>query len=102
MADFSKRVLIVEDETLLTKALAHKVMDAGYSTRIAFDGNEALKILSQEPFDLILLDIMMPTKDGFAVLEELKNRKNTTPIIVTSNLSQAEDIKKAKDLGAEE
>ncbi len=97
-----KKILIVEDDTYLANAHRVKLTKSGFETMIAYDGEAAVKMCSTFNPDLIILDLIMPNKDGFAVLEELK--KDTTqqhiPIIVTSNLSQKEDINRALNLGA--
>ena len=74
----------------------------GYEVKIATDGSEVAKILEEFIPDLILLDIIMPKKDGFAVLEELKasEKYKKIPVIVASNLGQTEVIEKGKKLGA--
>lgn len=95
-----KRILIVEDERPLSHALEMKLGHQGYETRVLTNGAEALALLDKEHFDLVLLDLIMPVMDGFAVLTELKNRKNKTPVIVLSNLGQDEDRAKTKELGA--
>ena len=102
MATQSKKVLIGEDEKPIAKAFELKLQKAGLETKVVSNGEEVLAALEQETFDLILLDLMMPKVDGFAVLAELKKRSIATPVIVTSNLSQEEDIKKAKELGAKD
>lgn len=100
MSKNSKRVLVVEDERPIANALKLKLGRNGIETKTVFDGESALKLLKKETFDLIILDLVMPKIDGFAVLHELKARKNKTPIIVTTNLSQEEDLERAKQLGA--
>lgn len=95
-----KRVLVVEDRKPMAKALAIKLERAGFEARVAEDGEEALKILKNESYDLILLDLVMPKIDGFTLLAELQARKIKTPAIVLSNLSQEEDERRAKELGA--
>lgn len=100
MSAQSKKILIVEDEKPLAHALELKLTQVGYQTRTAGNGEEALKILEAETFDLILLDLILPKTDGFKVLGELKQRKLKTPVMVTSNLGQEEDVKRAKELGA--
>jgi len=95
-----KRILIVEDEKPMARALEIKMTNSGFEAKVACDGQMALDILATEKFDIILLDLVTPRKNGFDVLEELKNRGNTTPVIISSNLSQAEDIERAKALGA--
>jgi len=96
----SKNILIAEDERPMAKALELKLTKEGFAVTVAYDGQEALDKLSVGSFDLMLLDIMMPQVDGFAVLAKMKEQKIKTPVIVSSNLSQVEDIERAKSLGA--
>jgi DNA-binding response OmpR family regulator len=102
MPDKPKKILIVEDEKPMAHALELKLNNSGFQAKAVFNGEEALKILEAEQFSLMLLDLVMPQVDGFQVLEELKKRNNTTPIIVSTNLSQEEDQKRATDLGAKD
>lgn len=99
MADQLKRILIVEDERLIVKPLDIKLRLSGFETMAAYDGGEALDIMSREKFDLVLLDLMMPKIDGFAVLAELNKRGDMTPVIVASNLNQMGDISRALEMG---
>lgn len=94
------RILVVEDEKPLARALELKFEHSGFDAVAVFDGQEALDILKKEKFDLILLDLMLPKVDGFGVMQALHERKLKTPVIVTTNLSQEEDAKKVKALGA--
>jgi len=71
-----------------------------WQSKAVFDGQEVLNELAKNKYDLVLLDLIMPVKDGFAVLEELNNKKNKIPVIVSSNLGQPEDVARAKKLGA--
>lgn len=100
MTKIAKKILIIEDEKPMAKALELKLNKSGLETRVVFNGEDALQLLAKEKFDMILLDLVMPKMDGFAVLKELKSREIKTPVIVTSNLGQEEDAKKAKELGA--
>lgn len=95
-----KKILIVEDEKSLSHALELKFSNLGFQTTVSGNGEDALKALKQSSFDIILLDLMMPQMDGFAVLTEIQKQQIKTPVIVTSNLSQTEDISRAKNLGA--
>ncbi len=97
-----KKILIAEDEHPIANALSLKLQSAGYETVVVYDGEAAISQIKSDKFDLILLDLMMPKKDGFAVLEELKKAKITIPIIVSTNLSQEEDKKRALSLGAKD
>lgn len=96
-----KKILIAEDEKALSKVLQLKLSKEGFVVLVASDGQEVIDILEKEDVDLILLDLVMPKKDGFAVLEALRAKKSAIPIIVASNLSQQEDFDRAKTLGAE-
>jgi len=96
-----KKILIVDDEKPMARALELKLQHSGFETKVVNQGAEALDSLEKDQIDLVLLDLMMPTPDGFQVLESLQKKKNTVPIIVTSNLSQLEDEKRALALGAE-
>jgi len=95
-----KTVLIVEDERPLSHALEMKLKSCGYDTVVAVNGADALAELKKGKFALVLLDLIMPLMDGFAVLEEMKCLKLKIPVIVLSNLGQNEDQVKAKSLGA--
>ncbi len=95
-----KRILIVEDERPLAHALELKLGHEGYETVIAATGTVGLKMATEEQFDLILLDVILPELDGFSVLIQLKEKGNKTPVIILSNLGQDEDRAKAKALGA--
>ena len=97
-----KRILIAEDEKPMARALTLKLEHEGYEVETTYDGEEAISKLAESQFDLILCDLVMPKVDGFAVLEEVKNKKIKTPIVILSNLGQEEDQEKAKSLGAKE
>lgn len=97
-----KKILIVEDEKPLARALELKLGHVGFETKTVSDGEEALSILKNEKFNLIILDLVIPKLDGFCVLLELKERKNKTPIVIISSLSQEEDIKRAKEFGVKD
>lgn len=94
-----KRILIIEDEKPLSHALKLKLGHEGYDVVVAGDGEEGLRLATQEKFDLILIDIIMPKMDGFATLAALKAAGSKVAVIVLSNLGQQEDIEKANGLG---
>lgn len=96
------KILLAEDDKFISRAYQDGFTRAGFDVVLAFDGNEALaKAVSEKP-DLILLDLVMPNKNGFEALGELKTNKflKKTPVIVLSNLGQDSDIERAKELGA--
>ena len=96
------KILIAEDEMPVAKALRLKLLEGGFDAVVVNNGEQALYVLKGNKFDLVLLDLIMPIKDGFYVLEELKKTKNKTPVIVLSNLSQEADINRVKQLGAKD
>lgn len=98
-----KKILIAEDDKFISNVYRVKLTKAGFEVKIAGDGQEALKILQTFIPDLILLDLVMPIKDGFETLEVIKadERLKTIPVIVASDLGQKEDREKALKLGAD-
>ncbi len=96
-----KRILVVEDDRSLQNALSEILTQEGYETVCAFDGEEALKKLSEENLDLILLDIILPKKDGYEVLAEIKKgEKKDVPVLILTNLEEVDNVQKAISLGA--
>jgi DNA-binding response OmpR family regulator len=98
---FMKKILIIEDEKVLLEVLEKKLINEGYEVFIAQDGEEGLRKMRENAPDLILLDIIMPKKDGFEVLEEMNKDENLTkiPVIIISNSGQPVEIDKALKLG---
>ncbi len=97
-----KVIVIAEDEGALSGVLKNKLTRHGFVVEVAEDGVQAIeKITSLRPA-LVLLDLIMPNKNGFQVLEEIKGNAalSTIPMVVFSNLNQEEDREKAKALGA--
>ena len=104
MTDSPKRVLIVEDDEHISKVYEIQLAKEKLQVILARDGEEAVKMIESEKPDLIILDLMLPKKDGFWVLEEIKkNPKHIkVPILVISNLGQKTDQERAMILGATE
>ena len=100
--DNIKKILFIEDEPSLRKSIKKLLEDHHYLLLEAEDGEAGLLLAKKEKPDLILLDLILPKKDGFEVLAELKNDSETIniPVIVLTNLSQPQDIEKALSLGA--
>ena len=98
------KILLSEDDKFISRAYTDGLTRAGFSVITAYDGEEALEKIKNENPDLILLDLIMPTKNGFEVLEEIKKDKELSkiPIVILSNLGQDTDIQKGRDLGAED
>lgn len=99
-------VLLVEDESFLRKLCTKQLTKDGYSVFEAKDGEEALNLFNDNRIDMVLLDIILPSMDGFQVLKKIRSNKNKKksqiPIVMLSNLGQDSDIKKAKDIGADD
>lgn len=96
----NKKILIAEDDKPIAKALELKLKNSGFDVVTVSNGEEAMLEAEKGNLDMILLDLMMPKKDGFSFLEEAKTKKIKTPVIILSNLSQEGDMQKAKKLGA--
>ncbi len=99
-----RKILIVDDEETNIKLLSAVLIPEGYKILAAKNGIEALEIVSKDPPDLILLDIMMPEMDGYEVCKRLKADKDTRiiPVIMITALSDRKDKLKAVDVGADE
>lgn len=96
------KILIAEDEPTLNKALSEFLSEEGYKVTSVSDGEAAVKAAKSGDPDLILLDIILPKKDGYEVLDELKADPAMAgvPIILLTNLESADNIQKAFDKGA--
>ena len=99
-----KKILIAEDEDILLNVLKDRFEVDGWEVTIAKDGMEAMEAIKKSKLDLVLLDLLMPKKNGFEVLKEVMDNPElkNLPIIVLSNLGGDEDIKKALALGAKD
>jgi two-component system, OmpR family, alkaline phosphatase synthesis response regulator PhoP len=97
-----KKILVAEDDKYLSTAYKLKLSKSGFDVRIAADGVEVMTVLNEFVPDIVLLDLMMPNKDGFETLKEIKSQDKwkNIPVIVASNLGQAGDIDRATQLGA--
>ena len=97
-----KHVLIVEDEEGLLEGLAHNFRFEGYDVMTARTGPEGLKLALKQKPDLVVLDIMLPEKDGFTVLKELRQRHREMPVLVITARNFEADVLKGFDLGADD
>ena len=95
-------ILIVEDEEFLIRALKDNLESEGCTVDTAANGDEAIVTIRKKKPDLVLLDLLMPKRDGFYVLEEVKKNPDwkLIPIIVLSNLGGDAEIKRALEMGA--
>lgn len=99
-----KFVLVAEDDKFYSDVFKTKLGKEDFDVVVAADGSEALKLARERKPDLMLLDLIMPVKDGFETLKELRADQELKDIkvVVLSNLGQDADVKKAKDLGADD
>jgi DNA-binding response OmpR family regulator len=97
-----KKILFIEDESALQKTFRDVLEKEGYQMISALDGESGLRLAKSQKPDLILLDLILPRKDGFEVLKELKEDEATKeiPVIVLTNLEDIESVEKAIELGA--
>ncbi len=94
------RILIVEDEKDLNQILAQKLKADGYSVDCCYDGQEAMDILSYTDYDGIILDVMMPKADGYAVLRYLRDRGKATPVLFLTARDAVAERVRGLDCGA--
>lgn len=94
------RILVAEDEKDLNRLIEKKLAKSGYGVDTAFDGEEALDYVEFAEYDAIILDVMMPKKDGFAVIKEMRSRGISTPVIFLTARDSIEDRVAGLDLGA--
>lgn len=99
-----KRILLVEDDKMLSDMYITKFKKEGLTVSQAHDGAEGLEKIKQEKPDLVLLDIIMPKLDGFAVLKAIKSDDALKHIhvLLLTNLGQSEDVSKGNELGADD
>lgn len=99
-----QKILMIEDDRFLRKIYRDKLTKAGFEFIEATNGIEGTnKVISERP-DLVLLDLILPRKNGFDVLIDMKSNKNTKdiPVIILSNLGQESDVKRGLALGAQD
>lgn len=98
----NKKILLAEDDKFLIRAYKDSLERAGFEVILALNGTEAMRKIKAKKPDLILLDLVMPEKDGFEILEELRmdSELKKIPVLILSNLGQDSDVKKGQKLGA--
>lgn len=96
------KVLLIEDEKFISNLLKSRLEKEGFEVKQAFDGEEAITTIETYKPDLMVLDLIMPKKSGFEVLEVISKDPavSRTPVVVLTNLGQESDMQKVKALGA--
>lgn len=96
------RVLVVEDEKDMNRIICKKLKVEGYTTDSCFNGEDALSYIETTAYDIIVMDIMMPIKNGYEVLTEMRKKGNKTPVLFLTAKDALEDRVKGLDLGADD
>ena len=94
------RILIAEDEKDLNRIISSRLQAEQYSVDSCFDGEEALDYLASAEYDAVVLDIMMPVMDGLTVLKKMRQKNDSTPVILLTAKDSIEDRVKGLDAGA--
>lgn len=99
-----KTILVVEDDDFLSTLLTTRFQQAGFNVLVAKDGDEAIEALKTNKPNLIMLDIILPKKSGFEVLEQIQNDPTLqkAPVVITSNLGQQSDVERGRSMGVME
>ncbi len=98
-----KHILLVEDDDYISDMYSTKLKERGFNVVMSKNGSDAIEKINNKKFDLVLLDIVLPHKDGWAVLKKIKENKKSkdVKVILLSNLGQKSDVQKGMNLGAE-
>ncbi|TVY07444.1 response regulator transcription factor [Paenibacillus cremeus] len=98
----SQTILVIEDEPTLARLLTYNLAQEGYETKVADHGSDGLQIAMQQPFDLIILDIMLPGMNGFEILSKLRQKGNKTPVIILTARNAEEEVVQGLKYGADD
>ncbi len=93
-------ILVVDDEISLCTALTEELTEVGYDVDFVDNGNDAIEYLSTNPVELVLLDLKMPGKNGFEVLQEMKQKKISSQVIVLTAYADVKSAIHSAKLGA--
>src|SRR6266704_6373712 len=99
---FPMRILVIEDNHRLSSSLAANLAHEGYSVDAAYDGQEGQDLAELTPYDLIILDILLPEKDGLQVCRDLRRRRIHTPILLLTARDSVDDRVQGLDCGADD
>ena len=96
------RILVVEDEKKVASFIKRGLEEESFSVDMAYDGEEGLSMAEANPYDLILMDLMLPKMDGLAVIKELRNKGNKAPVLCLTAKDTVEDIVSGLDSGSDD
>jgi len=96
------QVLLVEDERRMAELLRQGLQEEGHSVVLAGNGHDAVSLAQAHPFDVIVLDVMLPGMDGFRVARRLRDQRNQTPILMLTARDAMQDVVEGLDIGADD
>ena len=96
------RALLIEDDQGIRKSVSHGLRESGFVVDTAADGAEGMTLAISEPYDVLILDLMLPGRDGFSILKDLRLRGHKTPVICLTARDAVEDRVRGLDLGADD
>lgn len=98
----AKKILLVDDDVYIRDLYTEVLKDENYDVAIAADGQEAVQMVAQNSFDLILLDVMLPKMDGIQVLSRIKQNEKykNVPVVMLTNFGQKDLVKQAVSMGS--
>lgn len=96
------RILVVEDEKKVASFIKRGLEEESFSVDMAYDGEEGLYMAESNPYDLILMDLMLPKMDGLSVIKELRSKGNKTPVLCLTAKDTVEDIVSGLDSGSDD
>ena len=96
------RVLVVEDERRMAELLSHGLSEEGHSVTCALDGSEGLRMVREQAFDVVILDVMLPKLDGFELAHRMRGEKNSTAVLMLTAKDAVPDIVHGLEAGADD
>jgi two-component system OmpR family response regulator len=96
------KILLLEDDVILQEIIEEYLLESGYEVESFFDGEKALDAIGANTYDMLLLDVNVPSIDGFEILSYLREIGNTTPAIYITSLAGVDDLKKGFNIGADD
>ena len=95
-------VLLVEDDVRISRVVQRALTEVGHDVDVAHDGEEGLTRAEETPYDLLVLDVMLPERDGFSIARELRRQKQRTPILMLTARDAVADRVRGLDAGADD
>ena len=96
------KILLVEDDKTISRFIEKGLKEINYIVDVAFDGEEGLHLALSQPYDLVILDIMLPKIDGWEILKSIRKEQVKTPVIFLTAKDSTEDLVKGLELGGDD